>query len=86
MSIKYNTSSINQIFYKSSTTMSELQDCSVDLIITSPPYFNIKDYSKNGYQNTQHSESKKEDLGAINDYKEYLNGLLQVWRDRKSVV
>ncbi|CAM3627768.1 Methyltransferase [Helicobacter ganmani] len=71
----------NQIFYKSSTAMSELQDCSVDLIITSPPYFNIKDYSKNGYQNTQHSESKKEDLGAINDYKEYLNGLLQVWRE-----
>ena len=61
--------------------MSELQDCSVDLIITSPPYFNIKDYSKNGYQNTQHSESKKEDLGAINDYREYLNGLLQVWRE-----
>lgn len=29
----------NQIFYKSSTTMSELRDCSVDLIITSPPYF-----------------------------------------------
>ena len=73
--------SLNQIFYKSSTTMSELQDCSVDLIITSPPYFNIKDYSKNGYQNTQHSESKKEDLGAINDYREYLNGLLQVWRE-----
>lgn len=73
--------SLNKVFYKSSTTMSELQDCSVDLIITSPPYFNIKDYSKNGYQNTQHSESKKEDLGAINDYKEYLNGLLQVWRE-----
>ena len=40
---------LNQIFYKSSQDMSELEDCSVDLIITSPPYFNIKDYAKDGY-------------------------------------
>lgn len=49
----------NQIFYKSSTTMNELQDCSVDLIITSPPYFNIKDYSKNGYQKHNIQNLKK---------------------------
>ena len=35
--------------------MSEVSECSVDLIITSPPYFNIKDYSKDGYQNVKHS-------------------------------
>ncbi|STQ86860.1 modification methylase mjai [Helicobacter muridarum] len=50
---------LNQVFYKSSHKMNELQDCSVHLIITSPPYFNIKDYSKNGYQTTQHSQSNK---------------------------
>lgn len=46
---------MNTIFYKSSQNMSEVSDCSVDLIITSPPYFNIKDYSKDGYQNVKHS-------------------------------
>lgn len=29
--------------------MCEVSECSVDLIITSPPYFNIKDYAKNGF-------------------------------------
>lgn len=37
---------INKIFYKSSIKMNEIIDNSIDLIITSPPYFNIKDYSK----------------------------------------
>lgn len=46
---------MNTIFYKSSQNMSEVSECSVDLIITSPPYFNIKDYSKDGYQNVKHS-------------------------------
>ena len=41
-----NKSFINQVFYKSSQKMTEIPDFSVDLIITSPPYFNIKDYSK----------------------------------------
>ncbi|GAA9292777.1 hypothetical protein TH0238_14400 [Helicobacter pylori] len=37
---------INKVFYHSSTNMHEVPDNSVDLIITSPPYFNIKDYTK----------------------------------------
>lgn len=44
------------VFYKSSLNMSEIADLSVDLIITSPPYYNIKDYSKDGYQTTRHSK------------------------------
>lgn len=70
---------LNKVFYKSSTNMSEVASNSVDLIITSPPYFNIKDYTKNGYQTITHSESKSQDLGAINDYKKYIDGLLKVW-------
>lgn len=70
---------LNKVFYKSSTNMSEVVSNSVDLIITSPPYFNIKDYTKNGYQTITHSESKSQDLGAINDYKKYIDGLLKVW-------
>lgn len=72
---------LNQIFYKSSTNMSEISNNSVDLIVTSPPYFNIKDYSKNGYQSTQHSKSQEEDLGTFNDYKKYIDGLLRVWKE-----
>ena len=37
---------IDKVFYKSSEKMSELPDNSVQVIVTSPPYFNIKDYSK----------------------------------------
>ena len=55
---------LNQVFYKSSIDMSEVPDSNIDLIITSPPYFNIKDYAKDGYQNLKHSESKASDLGA----------------------
>ena len=38
----YPKTPINQIFYHSSTSMNELNDESVDLIITSPSYCNIK--------------------------------------------
>ncbi|WP_166683061.1 DNA-methyltransferase [Campylobacter novaezeelandiae] len=77
---------MNKIFYKSSTNMSELNDKSVDLIITSPPYFNIKDYSKNGYQDKIHSDKNKMDLGAINDYKNYIKALLKVWVECERVL
>ena len=76
-----NKSFINQVFYKSSQNMSELPDFSVDLIITSPPYFNIKDYSKDGYQNISHSQNKACDLGSINSFDDYIKGLLEVWRE-----
>ena len=76
-----NKSFINQVFYKSSQNMSELPDFSVDLIITSPPYFNIKDYSKDGYQNISHSQNKACDLGSINSFDDYIKGLLEVWKE-----
>ncbi|GAA8734257.1 hypothetical protein HpDR96b_11240 [Helicobacter pylori] len=59
--------------------MNEVPDNSVDLIITSPPYFNIKDYTKNGTQDLQHSAQHVEDLGALEKYEDYLLGLLKVW-------
>lgn len=62
----------NIVYYKTSEDMSELQDESVDLIITSPPYFNIKDYSKDGYQKENHSGTKLSDIGAIDSYNLYI--------------
>lgn len=36
---------MNKVFNKSCESMTELDDNSVDLIVTSPPYHNLKDYS-----------------------------------------
>lgn len=44
---------INKTYYKSSTNMCEVADNSVDLIITSPPYFNIKEYATNNKRNNK---------------------------------
>lgn len=72
---------MNEIFYTSSENMNELAESSIDLIITSPPYFNIKNYAKNGYQDATHSHTHNNDLGAIDDYKAYINSLLAVWKE-----
>lgn len=76
----------NIVYYKSSTNMSEVEDKSVDLIITSPPYYNIKDYSLNGYQNKQHSDKNMYDLGSYDSFSEYIDALLVVWKECERVL
>ena len=76
----------DQIFYKSAEQMAELPDDAVQLVVTSPPYFNIKDYSQNGHQDSRHSEQAENDIGAIEDYKTYLGQLLTVWRECERVL
>ena len=76
----------NTVYYKSSKNMKEVDNESVDLIITSPPYFNIKDYSKNGYQTEAHSKKMIQDIGAINDYPLYIKGLLTIWKECERVL
>jgi site-specific DNA-methyltransferase (cytosine-N4-specific) len=68
---------VNKVFFKDARKMSEIPDNSIHLIVTSPPYFNIKDYSKDGYQKNQISDKKKEQIGDIQDYKKYIDELLQ---------
>lgn len=77
---------LNQIFFKSSHDMSEIPDNLIDLIVTSPPYFNVKDYSKNGYQTAQHSNSEINDFGSINNYPNYISELLKVWTECERVL
>jgi len=77
---------LNQVFYKSAEKMEEVPDNSVDLIVTSPPYFNIKDYSKDGYQNEKHSESQHNDMGAFDSFDLYLENLLKVWKECQRVL
>lgn len=66
--------------------MEEIPDNSIDLIITFPPYFNIKDYSKDGYQKNNHSEKIEGQIGDINDYEKYLEELLKVWKECERVL
>lgn len=56
---------INKVFYKDARNMSEIPDNSIHLIVTSPPYFNIKDYSKDGYQVNKITEKKKGQNGKL---------------------
>lgn len=65
---------LNKVYYKSSTNMCEIDDCSVNLIITSPPYFNIKDYSKQ-------KNNLNDDMGAVNDYEKFIDELALVWQE-----
>ena len=60
----------NSIFQKSSEHMSEIPDNSIRLIITSPPYFNVKDY---GMENQIGKSSSS--------YEHYLVSMLPVWEE-----
>lgn len=58
------------IYFKSATTMSELPDASVNLIVTSPPYWSLKDYGV----------ADQIGLGS-GTFETYLNGLNEVWAE-----
>ncbi|UCH98526.1 MAG: thermonuclease family protein [Candidatus Aminicenantes bacterium] len=49
--------------------MAELQDCSVDLVVTSPPYWQLKDYGTRG------------EVGFNDSYEDYINNLNLVWKE-----
>ncbi|WP_374047456.1 site-specific DNA-methyltransferase [Spiroplasma sp. AdecLV25b] len=61
--------------------MKDVKENSVDLVITSPPYFNIKDYSKDGKQETRHSTIKANDVGNLDNYELYIKKMLKVWKE-----
>lgn len=44
----YNTNPHANVYYKSSETMNEIDDGIIKAIVTSPPYWNLKDYFKQG--------------------------------------
>jgi len=77
---------LNKIFFKDARKMTELPDNSVQLVVTSPPYFNIKDYSLDGYQKDKRSEKIRGQIGDIADYKKYVNEMLQVWKECERVL
>ena len=55
--------------------MSWIEDESVHLVVTSPPYWTLKEYEKNARQ-----------LGEIEDYEMFLDELDKVWRECERVL
>lgn len=64
-----------QIYYKSSEKMKELDDESVQLVVTSPPYFLGKDYGDN-----------KRNLENADDREDYMEMLKSVLKECKRVL
>jgi DNA modification methylase len=58
-----------KIFFADSRSMAELEDGSVDLVVTSPPYWHIKDYGVPGQ------------IGFGQSLHEYLRDLYHTWRE-----
>lgn len=76
----------NQVYFKDARKMRELPDNSVQLIITSPPYFNIKDYSKDGYQSQVRGKRQPGQIGDIITYEKYISEMLKVWQECERVL
>jgi site-specific DNA-methyltransferase (cytosine-N4-specific) len=76
----------DKVFFKDSRKMTELPDNSVNLIITSPPYFNIKDYSKDGHQTFSLGQKKRGQIGDIANYEKYILEMLKVWKECERVL
>jgi DNA modification methylase len=63
---------VQKVVIKNSMKMDDLSDDSVHLMITSPPYFNTKMYSR---------EPIKNDLANIHDVDEWFNKIGEVWKE-----
>lgn len=55
--------------------MKEIKDESIHLIITSPPYFDLKNYNKKG------THDENDQIGSPESYEDYLQNLNAVWKE-----
>jgi len=60
----------HMLFHTDSRSMNFISDESVHLIVTSPPYWNLKEYERDENQ-----------LGIIEDYENFIEELSKVWRE-----
>ncbi|MGQ9798887.1 MAG: DNA-methyltransferase [Ignavibacterium sp.] len=63
---------IQKIYVKNSRMMNDLPDNSIHLMVTSPPYFDTKMYSREPLEN---------DLGNIHDIDEWFEKIGEVWKE-----
>ncbi len=67
------------VYYKDSNDISEIKDGQIQLIFTSPPYYNLKDYStKPKSQKGQLPYSPKK---YNQTYEEYLDQMFKIWKE-----
>jgi len=78
---KSNVDYRKKVYLTDSRDMRELPEGSIGLIVTSPPYFNIKDYSKDGRQEKKHSETNAKQIGDIADFDLFIEELVMVWKE-----
>ena len=61
---------IQKLYRGDARKLSMIADNSVHLVLTSPPYFNLKNY-----------QCGKNQLGMINDYQCFVDELEKVWKE-----
>ena len=61
---------IQKLYRGDARKLSMIADNSVHLVLTSPPYFNLKNY-----------QCGKNQLGMINDYQRFVDELEKVWKE-----
>jgi DNA modification methylase len=71
----------NKVYLTDARDMREVPNESVGLIVTSPPYFNIKDYTKDGRQENTHSKVHEKQIGDIANFDDFIDELLLVWKE-----
>lgn len=64
----------HKIYFGDSRALNKIEDKSVQLIITSPPYWQLKDYGSNNQ------------IGFNNSYEEYINNLNLVWMECERIL
>lgn len=64
----------HKIIFGDSRSLNQIQDKSVQLIITSPPYWQLKDYGT------------EDQIGFNDSYEEYINNLNLVWKECNRVL
>lgn len=64
-----------KVYYKSSINMEEVLDESVQLVVTSPPYWKVMKYS-----------SQREQIGREQPYGDYLQELNKVWKECERIL
>lgn len=77
---------LDSVYIGDSCDMSEIPNSSVHLVVTSPPYFSIKDYSKDGHQKKSHSDKAHGQIGDIGEFDDFVAQLLKVWRECERVL
>src|SRR5581483_12492589 len=65
-----NRQTSHELVHGDARAASELAESSVQLVVTSPPYWTLKRYNDHEQQ-----------MGHVDDYDQFMSGLDQVWRN-----